>query len=196
MCRMGGYFDRRLDASRRRWAPGPCFRKCVRVRTVFLILGGIAKMRTTALALTIAIAGCVGNGVAAEDADYVRYRQAKAACDARFGPRDARKEKVAYVRCVNNAEHFISWRFPDIQNSKEAARVAIAEKIERGLVTDHEGTAEIAAAESEAEAEATRRDALIRATAPPRVRIERPPIHCRTWADGFGITTQVYTDCE
>jgi hypothetical protein len=88
--------------------------------------------------------------------------------------------------------------------------LAIAERIQYGLVSKAEGEAQIARLYAEIHSEISRRNtnealataariqAMRAASSPPpqRVEIEQSPTHCYSWSDGIGIARQVYTDCN
>ena len=84
------------------------------------------------------------------------------------------------MRDAHQSRALKSWRYPDIQRAKETARLAVAERLQNGTISEAEG-AEFDRIEANAETEAGRgsRDAAVRAAAyeaahpaPQRVIVE------------------------
>jgi len=152
----------------------------------------------------LTLGGCVTAEGQIVDREYAQYLQAFHACGAKFRPIDARVAAVAYMECVNTAEALMHWRYPDIQNRKARARVAIGERVQRGLITEKEGLAEAARSEEEAETEATRRSAAEAVAGAALLQTERPrqtivapaPRHCHTQWVPVGINGSLETYCD
>jgi hypothetical protein len=82
---------------------------------------------------------------------------------------------------------------------------AVAERLQNNTISEAQGNAEMARIEVDAETAAGQRnrDAAARLAAyeaanpaPRRVIVEQEPLHCDSWSDGFGINTQVHTECH
>ena len=71
------------------------------------------------------------------------------------------------MRDAHQSRALKSWRYPDIQRAKETARLAVAERLQNGTISEAEGNAEFDRIEANAETEAGRgsRDAAVRAAA-------------------------------
>ena len=113
-----------------------------------------------AIVLALSCGGCVSTrndaAIAANlrQAAYERARTAAEACRAK-----PFKTRVAKVTCVNNAEASIGEyvQNPDLMRLRHATRLAVAEKVDRGLMSEAEGELQIARADTEANSELTRR---------------------------------------
>lgn len=122
-------------------------------------------MRTVIAAATVAVlCGCAAHTGPTQAeinaAKLAAEAQAKRDCAERF-PIGPRSNHAAQARCY--ADWFDVYilpdvPYPDLARAVTAKRIAIAEKIDRGLMTEAEGDADIAQTRAWAVGEAQRRD--------------------------------------
>jgi hypothetical protein len=114
-------------------------------------------------AVGLALCGCARNvGPTQADTDAALksgFEAAKVDCQARF-PVTAGRNHVAYARCLN--EYVTSvlsrLRYPDLSVLISTKRIELAEKVDKGTMTEVEADAELAQTRAWAEGEGARRN--------------------------------------
>jgi hypothetical protein len=123
---------------------------------------------------------------------------AKQDCVSRF-PTSAKHNHVAQAQCYNSFVSSILYRFRygDLQTLISARRLALAEKVDKGIITDADAESQLAETRAYAVSESDRRDnasaqtqaqiataraaqsqAISAANAPPPVVVAAPPPQC------------------
>lgn len=162
----------------------------------------------------IALAGCGSSREAEVRRDGEVVGAAKEACADDYKAKRL-KTFVEYMQCINAAETPLAQRlqrlgYGDIHAVRAAGRIAIAEKVDRGIITPAQGDLELAQLDSTVSQNArTRMNSDMAASAaatrsyaptyaPPVLRSTydppAPPVTCRTnpaiGGYGYGATTR------
>jgi hypothetical protein len=126
-------------------------------------------MRTVIVtAVSLALCGCAGNSggptQAATDAALKSgFEAAKADCQARF-PVSPGRNHVAHARCLNEyvTSVLLRLRYPDLSVLISTKRIELAEKVDKGTMTEAEADAELAQTRAKAQRELRKGAGILR----------------------------------
>lgn len=115
----------------------------------------------TAILISLALGGCVSSQSKKLDVATASLSEAKAKCDAQTF-----RTRVEAARCANTAEETYllpAFPYPDLVRLKIATRTVLAEKVDRGQLTQAEADLEMARQMSQATSEIEKRTLAKRA---------------------------------
>jgi hypothetical protein len=160
-----------------------------------MIRSGMIKFGV--MALGALLTGCVtDDGAAARAALIAQKDTAETACKSHYSPATP-QNIVAFTQCLNQAHQETDAVLPDdvdILARMRADDVLIAMRVQNGELTVQQGIALMDRRSADALTEMKNRQFAIHQA---YQAAQRPPtVNCRTWSDGAGIATQVYTSCQ